>query len=364
MADWWDILNVDKDADLRTIKRAYATKVKIIRQDENPTEFIELREAYDIAKNWEFKQTNDQVPNQTCDIKDAPVNHLDNEVTRKLLEKADEIIADWSTRRDVKQWQALLDQLDDLNIDQHADFEHYFFQILTSWYNECFDPDTGEINNSQATEYQIGMEATHLIYRHFGWGQTNFMSNNSSALKTLHFLMSGLPMENRYVALPGQNPEQETLPYQPPVETNQFNPILIIIMVLVFFGGLSNLLPEPTENKNSYEQLTSQPQVQKINCLEIADRWGQENNIQSLLNLDIPSTGKIDFTESILGVPATNNPLKLAQERQKVYQESTLPSSSRQNQKTVTLLSQFIDIDSDENLTMLALACGLITEKN
>lgn len=364
MANWWGILNVDKDADLRTIKRAYAAKLKTIRQDENPAEFIDLREAYDIAKNWDVKQTNDQAADQTHDVEDVPANHLDNELTSKLLKTADEIIADWSTRRDIKQWQVLFDQLDDLNIDQHADFESYFFQILTSWYNECFDHETGEIDNSQAAEYQIGIEAAQLIYGHFGWNQTTFINHNGPAITTLYFLMTGVPMENRHAAMPGQNPEQEALPYQNPVGNNQFNPFWIIIMVLVFFGGLSNLLSEPTEYKNSYEQLAAQPRAHRIDCLEIADRWSQKDTIQSLLNLDIPSMGEMDFTGSIFNAPETPNPLNSAQEQQRVFQELILPPQSRESKKTITIFSQVRDIDSDENLTMLALACGLITDKN
>ena len=49
MKNWWDILGVEQDADLRSIKRAYAAKLKTIRQDEDPQGFMKVREAYDIA---------------------------------------------------------------------------------------------------------------------------------------------------------------------------------------------------------------------------------------------------------------------------------------------------------------------------
>jgi len=54
MAAWWEILGVERDADLRAIKRSYAAKLKSIRQDENPAQFMELREAYDHAL-WQVK---------------------------------------------------------------------------------------------------------------------------------------------------------------------------------------------------------------------------------------------------------------------------------------------------------------------
>lgn len=49
MASWWEILGVERDADLRSVKRAYAVKLKTIRPDEKPDEFMELRAAYETA---------------------------------------------------------------------------------------------------------------------------------------------------------------------------------------------------------------------------------------------------------------------------------------------------------------------------
>jgi len=48
----WTILGLDADADLRSIKRQYATLLKVHRPDEDPSGFQRLREAYEQAMEW------------------------------------------------------------------------------------------------------------------------------------------------------------------------------------------------------------------------------------------------------------------------------------------------------------------------
>lgn len=45
----WDELGLESDADRRTVKRAYARKLKKTRPDEDPEGFQKLRQAYEIA---------------------------------------------------------------------------------------------------------------------------------------------------------------------------------------------------------------------------------------------------------------------------------------------------------------------------
>jgi len=44
----WERLGVDQSADKRDIKRAYSKLIKSYRPDESPTEFQEIREAYEV----------------------------------------------------------------------------------------------------------------------------------------------------------------------------------------------------------------------------------------------------------------------------------------------------------------------------
>jgi hypothetical protein len=50
--DHWGVLELDRDADERSIKRQYAKLLKVNRPDDDPEAFQRLREAYEYALNW------------------------------------------------------------------------------------------------------------------------------------------------------------------------------------------------------------------------------------------------------------------------------------------------------------------------
>lgn len=52
----WAILGLEADADSRSIKRQYATLLKVHRPDEDPTGFQRLREAYEQAMEWSRRE--------------------------------------------------------------------------------------------------------------------------------------------------------------------------------------------------------------------------------------------------------------------------------------------------------------------
>ena len=61
--NWWDILEIDYDSDLKTIKRAYAKLLKINNPEDNPEGYQKLRQAYDIAIKYEKSRREN--PNKT-----------------------------------------------------------------------------------------------------------------------------------------------------------------------------------------------------------------------------------------------------------------------------------------------------------
>jgi len=48
--EWWQVLEVPEDADLRQVKKAYAQKIKKYRPDEHPEQFSDIRQAFDYAR--------------------------------------------------------------------------------------------------------------------------------------------------------------------------------------------------------------------------------------------------------------------------------------------------------------------------
>ena len=50
--DHWGVLELDRNADERSIKRQYAKLLKVNRPDDDPEAFQRLREAYEYALNW------------------------------------------------------------------------------------------------------------------------------------------------------------------------------------------------------------------------------------------------------------------------------------------------------------------------
>ncbi len=53
--DFWKILNIEPTMDKDLIKKAYLSKLKETHPEEKPDEFAQLKEAYELAKNYEEK---------------------------------------------------------------------------------------------------------------------------------------------------------------------------------------------------------------------------------------------------------------------------------------------------------------------
>src|ERR1700761_3137624 len=60
-SDFYEILGVARDADERTIKKAYFTLVRRHPPETHPTEFQRLREAYEVLSNAQSRAEYDAV---------------------------------------------------------------------------------------------------------------------------------------------------------------------------------------------------------------------------------------------------------------------------------------------------------------
>lgn len=59
---WWDILGVEPDADLKEIKKAYATLVKQVKPDDDQESFMRINKAFKQAKQWHERKNKEPEP--------------------------------------------------------------------------------------------------------------------------------------------------------------------------------------------------------------------------------------------------------------------------------------------------------------
>lgn len=167
MKNCWEILGVDAGADLRAVKRAYAGKLKTIRQDEDPKGFMELREAYDIARQRssslqsvpEITQT---IGNDFDDLYDEyPVEPEIDEVD-SLWEEAEKLLANAQNETSDKDWQNILNDDRILDINSHVNFGYrllYKLQDLAGYYDL----------KQKRKPFPLSQKTTVVIMQQFGW---------------------------------------------------------------------------------------------------------------------------------------------------------------------------------------------------
>ena len=176
--NYWNILGIEKTSDIRTIKRAYAVKLKKTKPDEDPDGFKKLHAAYkwavDFAKNNSVHS--EYVGPESFNEKKTQVTEFDNEVlqsgsietTQQIENISEEDIN--NTKEDdeyfaylQEQWDKLTGQVDKItdsidsintpeswlfleNIDIlfdlqfKSEFSHYIFGSII----DCLDQFTAE----------------------------------------------------------------------------------------------------------------------------------------------------------------------------------------------------------------------------
>lgn len=77
--NWWSILEISRDSDLKTIKKAYARLLKIYNPEDDAEGYQRLREAYDIAVKY---SKNNQ---KTREVMDYQENKIENEDSKNEL---------------------------------------------------------------------------------------------------------------------------------------------------------------------------------------------------------------------------------------------------------------------------------------
>jgi len=223
MDNWWDILGVEQDADLRSIKRAYAAKLKTIRQDEDSQGFMKVREAYDIAKySVGMKQSEVFAPTENLDsdsiylsdfdppskgeaytITDdeifkvgeplaADAKEKDNtELVGTLLQQAKDTIQDKEKRDKIEAWKHIFEQLHGLDVDEYAHFERSFQYLLGHNAHRIVTEGTRCNRKGHRIRPTVMRSATgRYIFDHFSWNSLQHPDVYSEDMKGLRNLLN------------------------------------------------------------------------------------------------------------------------------------------------------------------------------
>ena len=175
MKNWWDIISIDKGADLRAIKRAYAKKLKAICQDENPAEFMELRAAYENAQDHiRYSQSNSDAAEftLTIDANGAPHNTPDLELGEtnpptpsppEIMDDVEALLKSPWGGSSLEGWQTILDDERLDSIDDFTDFERQLFGFILASNGYYEDEDAAQ------DAPNITPAIANLIFTHFNW---------------------------------------------------------------------------------------------------------------------------------------------------------------------------------------------------
>lgn len=143
--NWWEILEISKDSDLKTIKRAYAKLLKIFNPEDDAEGYQRLREAYDKGIKYARGRNENKTesPSEIVEnnnyfnkkIKSSVDLYIDNNMIKnqdtstdlherieEFLNRLKEIYNDIALRRNSKEWEELL------NMD--VVWDAYSFQII------------------------------------------------------------------------------------------------------------------------------------------------------------------------------------------------------------------------------------------
>jgi tetratricopeptide (TPR) repeat protein len=166
--NWWEILGISYDSDLKTIKKAYAKLLKIYNPEEDPEGYQRLREAYDKAikdaKNinkqqnlhinlvenisndlyanesdsdeWDTDETiiKTQYKNINDNYEEQYTNNI-NDKTEEFLNKLNEIYSDNSLKESTEAWEELLNMDVVWNVHTAPIIEDHMFEFLASHKN-------------------------------------------------------------------------------------------------------------------------------------------------------------------------------------------------------------------------------------
>lgn len=208
MQPYWKTLGLDAPPDdLKTVKRAYAAKLKVTRPDDDPQGFMELRDAFEIAKhNMRFlasqaeaeitpitpeadtgtdteteyseflpdtplpSQTPETEPLEIIYNEDTAVSDIADTVPLKqppLYSDIQTLLNDRVGRNHKNNWRELFAKARECSIDEFIDFDRHLRETLLETFG-YYDGDIKKHNWKRNTPFISSLVAT-FIFKEMEW---------------------------------------------------------------------------------------------------------------------------------------------------------------------------------------------------
>ncbi len=201
MHDPWIILGIDgPTTDLKSIKKAYAARLRAIDPAKDISGFMALRQAYEQAQQlvensniealpWEYDVGTGSGFGSLYEVEDIrqPEDEFEskNEIYRALDARAREILALTNLREDPEAWRAFFEDPAYASIDVQSDLEHVVRNLLLETFG--YFQDSSQNNSQDDSKPSRRFKKTaRYVFNYFGWDQPQF--NQSFTRDQVEFL--------------------------------------------------------------------------------------------------------------------------------------------------------------------------------
>jgi len=202
MANYWTILGLPSPpSDMKTVKKAYARKLKVTRPDDDPAGFMALREAYEIAQNEvRYAQANmgETISVAPATIQVTPVTYPDNIEGDKTVSEntsrahfsddtppeispspepepqypffyheIQSVLHDAQQRNDKNAWASLIASAQDSSIDEYIEFDATLRGSLLSEFG-YYNGEADKFNRNRKPPFITSFAATYL-FKEMDW---------------------------------------------------------------------------------------------------------------------------------------------------------------------------------------------------
>ncbi|MBC1430042.1 hypothetical protein [Listeria seeligeri] len=142
----WDVLEIEETRDKKTIKKAYAIKLKKTRADEHPKEFQELKEAFDSALKFSEqgpKEEENKIIKQVvqADLMEDELGSISEEIILETIETEKTfmqevylVVQNYETRIDIDVWRKVCELNGNWEYHTFVEKQRVICQVLSKYF--------------------------------------------------------------------------------------------------------------------------------------------------------------------------------------------------------------------------------------